>query len=288
MLIEKNGVYKFLDEAPLKRFHFKTVLLSSFAYGLTGMNVMLIAPLASPIAREWNLSINEIGYLLSIGYFGMFIGALFFGKLADVVGRKKILVVTLLLGAVFTMLCGLSQSLYTFYILRFIAGLGLGGALPLPGVYVSEYIPVKHRGLFLGLVETSWVYGAMLSLLIPYFALPIFGWRGTFLIALAPIPLVPLIILSLPESIRYLVEKSKLKEAQRVITEIVGSHVKINLAKESSEVKELEYFFKDLFSRKYAKRTFLLFVLWGSLIYTYHGIFLWLPTIYAKRFNLKM
>ena len=78
------------------------------------MNVMLIGSLATSIAGEWNLSVNEIGYLLSVGYFGMFIGALFFGKLSDVVGRKKILVVTLLLGAVFTMLCSLSQSLYTF------------------------------------------------------------------------------------------------------------------------------------------------------------------------------
>jgi MFS family permease len=96
-----------------------------------------------------------IGYLLSVGYLGMFIGALVFGRLTDVIGRKKVLIIVLFLETVFTALCGLSPNLYALYLLRFIAGLGLGGALPIPGVYVSEYTPIKHRGLFLGLVETS-------------------------------------------------------------------------------------------------------------------------------------
>ena len=74
--------------------------------------------------------------------------------------------------------------------------------------------------------------------------------------ALAPQPLVPLIILFLPESIRYLVEKSKLNEAQSVIMEVVGSYVTINLTEESSEMDKLKYSLKNLFSKKYAKNFF--------------------------------
>jgi len=279
-----SNIYAILDNAPLKKFHYLLLLLASFAYGLTGMNVMLIAPLVTSVAKEWSLSINEIGYMLSIGYLGMFIGALGFGRLTDVIGRKKVLMIVLILGAVFTTLCGLSPNVYLFYTFRFIAGLGLGGALPIPGVYVSEYIPVKKRGLFLGLVETSWVYGALLSLLIPYFMLPNFGWRTTFFVALLPLFLIPLIAIFLPESIRYLVEKGKLKEAKETLAKTIGSK-KIKF--KTKFLKEKKYSVKDLFSSRYFKRTVLLFILWGSFVYTYHGIFLWLPTIYARQFNLK-
>ncbi|MGB9895702.1 MAG: MFS transporter [Thermoproteota archaeon] len=152
------SVYEILDKAPLKNFHYKILLLTSLAYGLTGMDVMLIAALVTPIAKEWNLDVVTVGYLLSVGYLGMFIGALFFGRLADVIGRKKVLIMVLLWEAIFTALCGLSSDLTMLYILRFLAGIGLGGALPQPGVYVSEYIPVKHRGLFLGLSTHTMEY----------------------------------------------------------------------------------------------------------------------------------
>jgi putative MFS transporter len=279
-----SSVYAVLDNAPLKKFHYLLLLLASFAYGLTGMNVMLIAPLVTSIAKEWSLSVNEIGYMLSIGYLGMFIGALGFGRLTDIIGRKKVLTIVLFLASVFTALCGLSPSIYSLYILRFIAGLGLGGALPIPGVYVSEYIPIKKRGLFLGLVETSWVYGALLSLFIPYFMLPALGWRTTFFVALLPLFLIPLIAIFLPESIRYLVEKGKMKEAKEILARAIGSK-KIKF--KTKLVKGKKYSIKDLLASRYIKRTVLLFILWGSLVYTYHGIFLWLPTIYARQFNLK-
>lgn len=280
------NVYKILDTARLNSFHYKILTLSSLIYGLTGMDVMLIAALVTPIAREWSLDVVTVGYLLSTGYIGMFLGALTFGRLADVIGRKKVLVTVLFLEAVFTASCGLSQNLTTLLILRFAAGIGLGGALPQPGVYVSEYIPVKHRGLFLGLVETAWVYGAILSLLIPYLMLPAYGWRITFYTALIPLALIPFTIIYFPESVRYLLKKGDVREIRRILSEtgILSNLEGLNLEEGVSEVKR--YSVRDLLSPKYLKRTILLFILWGALVYTYHGIFLWLPSIYSKQFNL--
>lgn len=279
-------VYRVLDNAPLNSFHYKILALSSLIYGLTGMDVMLIAALVTPIAKEWSLDVVTIGYLLSTGYLGMFIGALVFGRLADIIGRKKVLVIVLFLEAVFTSLCGLSQDLGTLFILRFVAGIGLGGALPQPGVYVSEYIPVKYRGLFLGLVETAWVYGAILSLLIPYLILPIYGWRIAFFTAIIPLALIPFVMISFPESIRYLLKRGDTDKIKRVLekTGILSSVNDLNFEENMSKIKK--YSIRDLMSTKYLKRTILLFILWGSLVYTYHGIFLWLPSIYSKQFNL--
>ena len=280
-------VYAFLDKAPLESFHFKILLLCSSVYGLTGMNVMLISALANSVAAEWNLSVIDMGYLLSIGYLGMFVGALTFGGLSDIIGRKKVLVIVVTLETIFTALCGSSPNLPAFYVIRFTAGLGLGGALPLPGVYISEYISARYRGLFLGLVETSWVYGSILSLLIPYFILPIFGWRITFYVALFSLPLIPLILFFLPESIRYLIRKGKFKEAQDILAKLKAVDVIDKLNFEETELGFKKTSIKGLLSDKYFKRTVMLFILWGALVYTYHGIFLWLPTIYAKQFSLK-
>jgi MFS family permease len=74
------------------------------------MNVMLIPTLVTPMAKEWALDPITIGYLLSTGYLGMFVGALSFGRLADIIGRKKVLVNVLFLEAIFTALCGLAEE----------------------------------------------------------------------------------------------------------------------------------------------------------------------------------
>jgi putative MFS transporter len=229
------------------------------------MDVMLIAALVGPIAREWRLDVITVGNLMSIGYLGMFIGALVFGRLADVIGRKAVLVIVLFLESVFTAACGLSQDVYTLAVLRFIAGVGLGGALPQPGVYVSEYIPVKYRGLFLGLVEASWVYGALLSLLIPYFVLPSYGWRVAFFTAITPIILVPLVAFTLPESIRYLLKRGDIDKVKSIIvkSKVASKVEEIDFRKDLlSKVKK--YTVKDLFSTTYFSRTVLLFILWGG------------------------
>lgn len=280
------NVYHVLDNAKLNSFHYKILVLSSLVYGLTGMDVMLIAALVTPIAKEWFLDPITVGYLLSTGYLGMFFGALSFGRLADIIGRKKVLVIVLFLEAIFTALCGLSQDLSTLFLLRFIAGIGLGGALPQPGVYVSEYIPIKYRGLFLGLVETAWVYGAILSLLIPYLILPEYGWRVAFFTAIVPLALVPFILTMFPESIRYLLKKGKVDEIKKILEDTgISSNVN-DLKFEENASKMRKYGLRDLLYSKYLKRTILLFILWGALVYTYHGIFLWLPSIYSKQFNL--
>jgi putative MFS transporter len=271
-----------LDRVEVGRFHYKILLTSSLIYGLTGMNVMLIASLVRPIAREWGLDTITVGYLLSVGYLGMFLGALLFGRLADVIGRRKVLIFVIIIESIFTAACGLAPDLSTLYTLRFLAGIGLGGALPQPAVYVSEYIPKGRRGLFLGLVETSWVYGAILSLLIPYFLLPSLGWRLTFSVALLPLIALPLTLAYLPESLRFLMARGRVEDVNSLLRKIGITElkeVKLDSAK--------KYSLKDLFSPKYMKRTLLLFILWGGLIYTYHGIFLWLPTIYAKQFGLE-
>jgi len=280
-----ESVVEHLEKAPLTRFHYGLLLLGSLIYGLTAMNVLLIAAVLTPIINEFGLKQQPLvsGLLLSVGYLGMFVGALSCGILADYIGRKKTLLFTISTMTVFTALNSMAPDPTTMAFLRFLAGIGLGGSLPQPGVYVSEYIPAKYRGRFLGLVETSWVYGALLSLIFPYFLFPVFGWRPTFLVALVPLFLIPMVIFLTPESLRYLQSKGKTNEAINLLKKhgLVPADFS---EKESYSVTQKRYdvtaALKELWSPTFRKRTSMLWISWAVLVYTYHGIFIWLPSFY--------
>ena len=251
------------------------------------MNVLLIAAVLTPIINEFGLRQQPLvsGLLLSAGYLGMFVGALSCGILTDRIGRKKTLLFTISMMSVFTALNSLAPDPATMGVLRFLAGIGLGGALPQPGVYISEYIPAKYRGRFLGLVETSWVYGALLSLIFPLFLFPSLGWRSTFLVALVPLFLIPIVAFFAPESLRYLQLKGRSSEA----ISLLKRHRLVPMDFDESKLRDVpseKFVFKaalkEIWSSTFRKRTAMLWISWAVLVYTYHGIFIWLPTFYAS------
>ncbi len=247
---------------------------------LTAMNVLLISGVLKRLGVELALNQIQLSYLLSSGFVGMFFGALLFGRLADIIGRKWALIITITIHGVFTALCGTTHDYELLLLYRFIAGIGLGGALPIPGVYISEYTPAKYRGTFVGLVETAWVWGAILSLLIPLVFIETIDWEGVLLWGLLALILVPLIVVYLPESIRYLEEKGRIDKAIHILKKysLVVGEVKVS-RRPSSKVRWIE-----LFRGEYAKRTILLMSLWFILVYTYYGVFLWLPKILADKY----
>ena len=276
---------------PLTRFHYSLLILGSFIYAFTAMNVLLIATVLTPIISEFGLANQPLvsGLLLSAGYVGMFIGALTCGALADRFGRKKILLFTILMMSVFTALNAVAPDPFTMGILRLLAGIGLGGALPQPGIYISEYVPAKYRGRILGLVEASWVYGALLSLAFPFLLYPMFGWRLTFLVALIPLVLLPIVHFFAPESVRFLFYKGKTDEAQRLVSK---HKLSVDDFREEQAQVQVTHRFRsalgEIWSKQFRKRTLMLWVAWGVLVYSYHGIFTWLPTFYATSLDLTV
>ncbi len=278
--------------AKLSRFHYGLLLLSSLIYVFTAMNVLLIATVLPPIIEEFGLSQQPLstGLLLSAGYVGMFIGALTCGILADQIGRRNTILFTVSFMSVFTALNALALDPVTMAVLRFFAGIGLGGSLPQPGIYISEYIPTKYRGRFLGLVEASWVYGVLLAIIFSLLLFPMLGWRLTFLVALIPIGLIPAVYFFLPESLRYLQCKEKNHQATALLKKhnLVITDFKEEPARECLKTLSVKSALKELFSKTFRKRTVVLWLSWAVLVYTYHGIFTWLPTFYYTNLNFTV
>ncbi|MGQ4891787.1 MAG: MFS transporter [Candidatus Njordarchaeia archaeon] len=274
------SIIDYLEKAEVKGFHYKIIALAFLSYAFTAMDVLYIAALLKSIQIEMGFDNFMRSVIAAIGYLGMFIGAISFGYIADKIGRKISLALAIVIYSVFTALCGAAGNPNELILYRTIAGIGLGGALPIPGVYVSEYIPAKLRGTATGLIETAWVWGVLSGLVIEYFVLPVYGWRITFLIGVLPIVIVPFIVLTLPESIRYLERKGRLNEAIKVLKDggVLSGEIKVE------ETESVERSFSEILTGKFLRRIVLIVILWMVLVYTYHGIFLWYPTFIQESF----
>jgi len=273
-----------IENAGLTRFHFGLLALGSLIYAFTAMNVLLIAAVLPPIIAEFGLTQQPFtaGLLLSAGYMGMFVGAFACGALADRIGRKNTIIFTLSIMTIFTALNAFAPDPLTMATLRFLAGIGLGGALPQPGIYVAEYVPAKYRGRFLGLTEAAWVYGALLSLAFPFILFPAIGWRLTFLVSLLPLSLIPAVYFFAPESLRYLQVTGKRQEAINLLKKhkLAAADFKEDLEATPVEKEGVRRTLTELWSNTFRRKTLMLWISWAVLVYTYHGIFVWLPTFY--------
>lgn len=152
------------------------------------MDVGLISFIIAVLAQQWQLSPAETGWIASIGFVGMAIGASLGGLLADRMGRRQVFALTLLIYGLATGASALVGGVAMLLVLRFFVGLGLGAELPVASTYVSEFAPAAIRGRLIVVLEAFWAIGWTASALIGYFVIPASadGWRWAF--ALGAIP----------------------------------------------------------------------------------------------------
>src|SRR6059058_3359682 len=138
-------VAEFIDQQPVGGFQIRLLLTCAAVLFLDGFDTQAIGYVAPALAKEWGLSKGALGPVFSAGLFGLMIGALLFGPLADRVGRKKIIILSTLAFGIGTLVTGFVQDVNTLLAIRFLTGLGLGGAMPNAVAMTSEFNP-RRRG----------------------------------------------------------------------------------------------------------------------------------------------
>jgi AAHS family 4-hydroxybenzoate transporter-like MFS transporter len=182
-------IAEFIDGQPVGRFQIKVLLLCAAVLFFDGFDTQAIGYVAPDLTRDWKLARGTLGPVFSAGLLGLMIGALVFGPVADRIGRKKIIVLATSAFGVGTLVTMFAQDIYWLIALRFLTGLGLGGAMPNAVALTAEFSPVRRRA----------------TLVIASVLLPMFGWRSIFLIGgIAPLLYAPLLKTMLPESVRFL------------------------------------------------------------------------------------
>jgi putative MFS transporter len=242
-------------------FQRRLLLAAGGGWLFDAMDLLLVGSVVAAIGRQWALSKPVVGGIITANLVGMFVGAALGGIVADRFGRKAVFTWTLLAYSLLTGLSAFAWSAAALAVIRFFAGVGLGGELPVASTLVSEFAPTESRGRTVVLLESFWAYGTVLAALIGAVVVPTAGWRVALLIGTLPALYIFVIRRAIPESPRYLEARER------------GDRARVRLG--------------TLFAPAFAKRTVMLWLLWIALVFSYYGIFTWLPSLLtAKGFTL--
>jgi len=175
---------------------------------LDGFDILAVAFAAPAIVREWGLTPEQTGLLLSAGLAGIGVGALVFSIIADIVGRRPVILVSILLMSAGMLAAGCVDSVPLLALYRIVTGLGIGGMVSTGGTLAIEYSTPSKRTLSVALVVIGYPFGATLGGLVAVWLLEQFGWRSIFLFGgAATSVLFPLLLWRMPESIEFLADR---------------------------------------------------------------------------------
>lgn len=265
--------------------HRALLLLLGVGWALDAMDVGLIAFTLPAIKGEFGLGGAAAGLLASAGLFGMLIGALLGGRLADLWGRATIIRSSLLAFGLGSLLTALAPTYSALLFFRVLTGLGLGAELPVAASLLGETIAARYRGRYLVWLEAFWALGWLLAAFIGYLVVPAWGWRTAFVLGALPAAYAAYLRRRLPESPRWLFAAGRSAEAARVVEHLAQGALEDPEA--SAPPPPQKRSFKDLFRPPLRRRTLFIALAWFAMNAGYYGAFIWLPSLLvAKGFPL--
>jgi MFS transporter, AAHS family, benzoate transport protein len=269
-----------IGKSKFNRFHLSLFLWSFVIILFDGYDLSVYGTALPLIMEEWGLDSVVTGTMGSYGLFGMMFGAIVFGILADKIGRKKVILINVLIFSLFTLLCGFAESAMIFSIFRFIAGLGLGGIMPNVAALVMDYAPNSMKIRLVSLTLVSFAVGGALAPTFGVLLIETFGWESVFIVAGAPLLGLPFMMKQLPESTSYLIRTGQKKKLFETLSK-VNPEFTYNLDDEIEEVKveQTKVPVVGLFKEKRALSTVAFWVAFFCSLLMVYGLNTWLPKL---------
>ena len=175
-----------------------------------GLDTAAIGYIAPSLLTEWNLEKSHLAPVMSAALFGLAVGAVSFGPVADKIGRKTVLIIAVFIFSTCSIASAFAQNLEQLEILRFITGVGLGAAMPNAVTLLSEFCPDNKRSLLVNTMFCGFPVGAAVGGFMSAWLIPQFGWQSVLIVGgTMPLILCVLMVFMLPESVRYMVIKNK-------------------------------------------------------------------------------
>lgn len=293
---QQLSVAKRLERLKIGRFHRRFVALVSLGGWFDLYDLFMVAYLGAALQESHFLTLHQFSVLVAAGFLGMFLGTVFFGVASDRLGRRSAFVVMLLIYSAFTLAGGLAPNAEWLILTRFLAGVGIGAEIVVIDTYVTELVPSGVRGRFVAITQvvgfTSVPAVALLSrVLIPTHFL-IDGWRWVMVIGSAGGLLAWYFRLRLPESPRWLAERGRSEEAERILAEL-QSESGVQEGEPAAEERIADTLgsahlsvwraFSELWRPPYGKRTAMLVVFQALQTIGFYGFSNWAPTFLLKR-----
>lgn len=271
-----NKVLNALDEAPMSLFHLRAVVISGLGFFTDAYDLFIIGAALVLLKQEWHLNSEMVGLVGSTTLIANFFGAFIFGRLSDILGRKKLYGLVATIMAVGAVLTAFAPDIYWLIVFRFILGIGIGGDYPISAVLMSEYANVRDRGKLVGLVFSMQALGLLAG---PVVAITLLAsginhdlaWR--LMLGLGALPALSVIYArrKMPESPRFQVQV--LGKAQAAARELQAySKGQVRVSDERQQQTAHRYTLKEFFTNQKLVLTLLGTAgTWFLFDYAYYG-----------------
>lgn len=286
-----------IERTQVSALHIRALLVMGSATFFDAFDVLAIAYVLPTLIGVWKLAPRTIGVLISSSFLGQIVGALFFGWLAERIGRLRCAKITIALYSLMSLLCAASWNIPSLLAFRTIQGIGLGGEVPVAAAYINEILRAKGRGRYFLVYQFIFPIGLVGASLLGYWLVPLFGWRTMFLIGGLPAILVLALFAGniLPESPRWLVSKGRLDEAEKIVAQMesaVGSGEemipRVPEPVPIAAAAHRETSWLELFRGIYRLRTIVVWCIWVTTYFVTYGINTWLPTIFRTYYKYSV
>nr|WP_269437480.1 aromatic acid/H+ symport family MFS transporter [Arthrobacter zhangbolii] len=235
------------------------------------------------LMEEWSLGPVAAGAIGSYGIFGMMVGAILFGILADRLGRTRVLTLSVVLFSVASALCGFAPNPEVFSVLRFIGGLGIGGILPCLIAMLTDYAPRNRANTLVAVVMCFFSVGGILAAFVSMLALPVFGWQSVYWVAALPLLFLPLMTRYFLDSPASLLEQGKTAELRSALGKVNPTAVPaLDATFTVSQAKEPGSPVTALFRNRRALGTLMIWVAFFMCLLMINGLTTWLPKLMVE------
>jgi len=272
-----------LNKSAMTSAQYMVVAMTIALNALDGFDVLAISFASPGIAEEWGTTRAALGFILSAELWGMAIGSIALGGVADSMGRKPTI-----LGCLFVMVIGMfmvtvTSSLYVLCAWRVLTGIGIGGMLASINAQAAEFSNDRNRATVIAFMSAGYPIGGVVGGLIVSRLLEFYDWRSVFYFGtVATALMIPMVAWMMPESVHWLVRKKPANVLQRINGVLTGlGHKIVDLVPDIRD-EEKGKAWLDLFSKRYRKITILLAAAYFLHIATFYFIIKWVPDIVVR------
>jgi AAHS family 4-hydroxybenzoate transporter-like MFS transporter len=275
-------VVAFIDQERFGSFQITIVVICALIAMLDGFDTQAMAFAAPAIAAKLDLNVSSFGPVFGAVLLGLMLGALVMAPVADRYGRKPIIIGSLAFFGIFSLSTVLATSIPELILLRFLTGLGLGGAMPNVISLTSEYSPARLRATMISTMFCGFPLGAVLGGILAARMIPVFGWQSVFILGgIIPLLMVPILVFILPESVRYMTARGDTRsKISGILSKISGdSEIDPNSVFIVTEKKSKGFPVSHLLSEGRATRTILLWITFFMNLLMLYFLASWLPSV---------
>ena len=270
-----------INQREIGRFHLQLLGLCAAVVFMDGFDAQAIGYVAPSLSQAWHLAPGALGPVFGAGLFGIMLGALVGGPVADYLGRKRVIIFAALFFGICTLITAVVKDVQQLLIIRFITGLGLGAAMPNAIALISEYSPKRRHAIMVMAMFCGFSLGAALGGLVAGLLVPRFGWPSVFVFGgVVPLLLVPLLAVALPELVRFLLLRNPADPAITSIVSKLGAAPTVSRGPFTiSEEGHEGFTVPQLFTHGRALATVLLWIIFFMNLLNLYFLSNWLPTV---------